>query len=111
MKFVVLLLVLGTMLGAEPAQHKQVTVPTKTLDRYVGQYTMPGVIMKVTRETSHLFIQENDKPRTEIFPENEFLFFQKASENKITFEGISRGKAIIMMIHADGKSTPLARIQ
>lgn len=92
-------------------QHKQVSVSIKTLDRYVGSYTMPGVVMKVTRENTHLFIQKNDEPRKEIFAEHELKFFSKSSDDLFTFEGISGGKAIIMMIHTDGKSTPLARIQ
>jgi hypothetical protein len=97
---------------APPAkQHKQVVVSSKTLDRYVGRYSMPGGIMKITRENSHLFMQANDEPRKEIFAESEFQFFSRISSDLITFEGISGGKAIIMMIHSeDGKSTPLARI-
>lgn len=91
--------------------HKQVTVPVKTLNRYVGTFTMQGVIMKVTRENSHLFLQKNDDPRVEIFPEAETLFFSKASEIQYSFDGITGGKAIILMIVADGRTTPLYRVE
>ncbi len=94
-----------------PNQHKQVSLSSKTLDRYVGLYTMPGVIVKVTREKARLFIQRNDDQRKEVFPESDFQFFSRISDDLITFEGISGGKAIIMMIHSNGKSTPLARVE
>lgn len=113
MKYPILaLLVLTAVLGAEPGQRKQVTVPTKTLDKYVGSYALPGVVIKVTRETTHLFFQENDKPRKEIFAENDFQFYSKSSDDTITFQGIAKdGKAIILMIHQDGKDIPAARVQ
>jgi len=113
MKYPILaLLLLTAVLGAESGPRKQVTVPTKTLDKYVGSYTVPGAVLKVTRETTHLFVQENDKPRKELLPESDIQFFSKSSDDTITFQGIAKdGKAIIMMIHQDGKDIPAARVQ
>jgi D-alanyl-D-alanine-carboxypeptidase/D-alanyl-D-alanine-endopeptidase len=92
-------------------EHQERTLDTMTLDRYVGHYSIPGATITVTRDGSHLFFQENDEARVEVFAEAESRFFTKVSEDEITFEGDAGGRAATMVIHADGRSIPLQRVE
>jgi len=92
-------------------EHKEITLEPKTLDRYIGRYSIPGATMTVTREAARLFLQENDEPKVEIFAEGESQFFSKVSEDVVTFEGDAGGKAATMLIHAEGRSIPLKRTE
>ena len=92
-------------------QRKEVTVDAKILDRYVGRYgEPPNLILKITREGNHLFIQENDEPRQELGSESETKFFSKASNDELSFEIDSLGHVIRMILHVDGKDIPVKRI-
>jgi hypothetical protein len=63
----------------------------------------------VTQEGAHLFFQENDEPKVEIFAEREAQFFSKAAEDVFTFEGVANGRAAAMILHTDGRSVTLKR--
>ncbi|MBI1898197.1 MAG: hypothetical protein HYS04_16940 [Acidobacteria bacterium] len=56
------------------------------LDRLVGRYAVPGVVLKVTRQNGHLFLQENEEAPGQLFPEAELRFFSKTSDDVVTFE-------------------------
>lgn len=92
-------------------EHKETTLDTRTLDRYVGRYSIPGATITVTRDGSRLFFQENDEPRVEVFAETGSQFFTRVSEDEVSFEGDAGGRAATMVIHADGRSIPLKRVE
>jgi hypothetical protein len=92
-------------------EHKEVAVDPKLLDGYVGRYGIPpNLILTVTREASHLFLQENDEPKDELFPESARDFFSKASDDVLTFEVDNQGRATTMILHTGGKDIPIKRI-
>jgi CubicO group peptidase (beta-lactamase class C family) len=92
--------------------HKEVAVDFKLLDRYVGRYgEPPSLILKITREGNHLFIQENDEPKQELGAESETRFFSKASDDELTFEVDDSGRVIRMVLHIDGRDIPVKRLE
>jgi CubicO group peptidase (beta-lactamase class C family) len=93
------------------AQRKEVAVDPKLLDRYVGRYgEPPNLILKITQEGNHLFIQENDEARQELGAAGETEFFSKISTDSLTFELDGQGRAVRMILHVDGKDLPMKRI-
>jgi CubicO group peptidase (beta-lactamase class C family) len=94
----------------EPVKaHKVVSVEPKTLDGYVGQYAIPGVILTVTREGSHLFLRENEEPKVELFPESERQFFSKTADDTVAFEVDSQGRSTAMVLHTGGRDIRIKR--
>jgi len=92
-------------------EHKEVAVDPKLLEGYVGRYGVPpNLILTVTREGSHLFVQENDEPKGELFPESTRDFFSKTADDVFTFEVDSQGRATLMILHTGGKDIPIKRI-
>jgi len=92
-------------------EHKEVAVDPKLLEGYVGRYgEPPNLILTVTREGSHLWVQENDEPKGELFPESAREFFSKAADDVFTFEVDSQGRATTMILHTGGRDIPIKRI-
>lgn len=91
-------------------ERKVVAVEPTTLDGYIGRYAIPGAILLVTREGGSLFLQENDGPKVEIFPESERQFFSKVADDVLTFEVDSQGRATAMVLHTGGRDIPIKRI-
>jgi CubicO group peptidase (beta-lactamase class C family) len=93
-------------------QRKEVAVAAKILERYVGRYgEPPNLILKITREGSRLFIQENDEPRQELGAESETKFFSKNSSDSLTFELDDQGSVVRMVLHVVGRDVPLKRLE
>jgi CubicO group peptidase (beta-lactamase class C family) len=91
--------------------HKQVTVDGKLLDRYVGRYGLPNVVLTIRREGDHLSVQENDEAKQDLLPESETDFYSTASDDTMTFQVDSAGRATGMILHAEGKDIPIKRIE
>jgi len=92
-------------------QPKEITVDAKILNRYVGRYgEPPNLILKITREGSRLFIQENDEPRQELGAETETKFFSKSSSDSLTFELDVQNRVVKMVVHVSGRDVPLNRL-
>jgi CubicO group peptidase (beta-lactamase class C family) len=90
---------------------KEVVVDSKLLDRYVGRYgEPPNLILTIRREGDHLSIQENDEPKQELFAESESKFFSKLNDDELSFQVDNQGRAIVMVLHVDGKDIPIKRI-
>jgi len=54
-----------------PAEHQQITLDTKTFDRYVGQYRLaPNAVMTISPDANRFYGQLNPKGRR-----NNFLLF------------------------------------
>jgi len=92
-------------------ERKEVVVDPKVLDRYVGRYgEPPNLILTISREGDHLFIQENDEPKQELFAESESRFFSKLNDDELTFQVDNQGRATAMVLHVDGKEIRIKRI-
>jgi CubicO group peptidase (beta-lactamase class C family) len=92
-------------------QHKQVTVDSRILDRYVGRYgTPPDMILRIRHEGDHLSVQENDEPKQDLLPESETDFFSTTADDVFSFETDSQGRATSMTLRTGGKDIPIKRI-
>ena len=91
--------------------HKQVAVDGKVLDRYVGRYGLPNVVLTIRREGDHLSVQENDEPKQDLLPESETDFYSTTSDDTMTFQVDIQGRATTMILHADGKEIPIKRME
>jgi serine-type D-Ala-D-Ala carboxypeptidase/endopeptidase len=89
---------------ATPKQHTEITIDPKIFDGYIGQYQMaPNVILSVTREESHLFVQLPGQPKFEIFAESDRNYFLKVVDAQVTFETDSNGRPIAVVLHQLGR--------
>jgi len=87
-------------------------VDGKILDRYVGRYQLPeNIVLTVRREGDHLSVQENDEPKQDLLPESQTDFFSTTSDDGMTFQTDSQGRATAMILHADGKDIPVKRLE
>jgi CubicO group peptidase (beta-lactamase class C family) len=91
--------------------HKEITVEPKLLDRLVGRYSVPGAVLRVTREDGHLMMQENDEAPAGLFPEQELRFFSKTSDDVVTFDIDSLGKVTQLVVHSGGRAISVKRIE
>jgi D-alanyl-D-alanine-carboxypeptidase/D-alanyl-D-alanine-endopeptidase len=83
-----------------PAEHRQITLDTKTYDRYVGQYQLgPNAIMTMTRDGDRFYSQLTNQPKVEIFPESESKFFLKVVDAQLTFNT----EATQVTLHQNGR--------
>jgi serine-type D-Ala-D-Ala carboxypeptidase/endopeptidase len=83
-----------------PAEHRQITLDTKTYDRYVGQYQLgPNAIMTMSRDGDRFYSQLTNQPKVEIFPESESKFFLKVVDAQLTFNT----EATQVTLHQNGR--------
>jgi len=90
-------------------KHTEITLETAQLDRLTGRYSIPGAVLKITRQGGHLLLQENDEPPGELFPAAELRFFSKTSDDVITFDLDPAGKVARLVIHTGGRTIPVNR--
>ena len=82
-----------------PAPPKPVTVDNKTLDRYVGRYTVDGQTITLKREGNNLVMPAPDGgPSMTLLPESETRFFIRGQDLKITFVSGPDGKVTKMVV-------------
>ena len=68
-------------------------VDPRTYVNYVGIYeAAPGKTMTVSLEDGHLFRQRGDRPKAELIPEAEGIFFRKGVEGRTLFRRGADGK-------------------
>jgi CubicO group peptidase (beta-lactamase class C family) len=94
------------------AQHTEVSVPPKLLQRYVGRYRVSAeAVLHFSRKGSRLFVQENDETEQELGAESAVRFFSKSSTDAYTFQLDGRGRATAAVLHADGRDIPAQRAE
>lgn len=91
-------------------QHKTVSLRPEQLNRLVGRYSYPpDIILSVTIENGHLFIQENDEPKQEFLAESPQDVYSRTSTDEYTFKPAS-GTAEILILHLDDKDLQFKRV-
>ena len=94
-----------------PREHKQITLESKALDAFSGQYQLaPNFILTVTHEGDRLFGQATGQGKFELFAEDGHTFFAKITELTITFETGADGKATSLTLKQMGNTIPARRI-
>jgi len=93
-------------------EHKQAVLNPDQLNRLVGRYALSaGVVLAVTVENGHLYIQENDETKQEYLPESTQDFYSTTSTDECTFRLQANGPAQALVLHLDGKDVELKRAQ
>jgi CubicO group peptidase (beta-lactamase class C family) len=94
-----------------PAEHQQITLDTKTFDRYVGQYRLaPNAVMTISRDGDRFYGQLTGQPKLEVFPESERKFFLKAVDAQLTFDVDAQGAATQVTLHQNGRDIVAKRM-
>jgi CubicO group peptidase (beta-lactamase class C family) len=94
-----------------PADRKQITLDTKILDRYAGQYQLgPNAIMTMSRDEGQFYIQLTGQPKFEVFAESERKFFLKVVDAQLTFDVDSQGAATQVTLHQNGRDIVAKRM-
>ena len=91
-----------------PREHKEITVSSEILARYVGVYAMaPGVTMTITLADGHLISQMSRQGKVPLFAESERRFFPKVVDAEIEFpEDDAKG----LVLHQNGRDMTAKRL-
>jgi CubicO group peptidase (beta-lactamase class C family) len=93
-------------------EHKTVSLTPEQLSRLAGRYALAkDVVLSVSVENGHLFLQENDEPKQELLPESPQDFYSANSSDECTFKPGGNGPAQVLILHLDGKDIELKRVQ
>ena len=93
-------------------EHIQISVDTRVYGAFVGRYQVtPSLILAVTCDADHLFVQATGQPRFEIFPESPRQYFLKVVEAVITFADDVDGHAPGLTLHQNGRDVTATRIE
>ncbi len=94
-----------------PGEHQQISLDTKTFDRYVGQYQLgPGAIMTMSRDGNTFYTQLTGQPKFEVFAESERKFFLKVVDAQLTFDVNEQGAATQVTLHQNGNNIVAKRM-
>jgi hypothetical protein len=86
-----------------PAEHQQITLDTKTFDRYAGQYRLgPNAILTMSRDGDRFYTQLTGQPKLEVFAESERKFFLRVVDAQLTFDVDAQGAANQATLHQNG---------
>ena len=87
-------------------------VDPRLFDGYIGRYQLaPNVVMAITRDGDHLYVQLTGQPVLEIFPEGARDYFLKVVDAQITFVTDSNGRATELVLHQGGRDQHAARVE
>ena len=93
-------------------KHTPVHVDSLTLEKYVGQYVVPGnltIVLTIERSGDHLTMQENDEPKQTFLAESNTQFFSTGSDDVVRFEVDGQGRVTQMILHVDGRDIKIPR--
>jgi hypothetical protein len=91
-------------------EHKKVSLTPAQLNRLVGRYGMPDVVLTVTVENGRVFIQEGDEAKQEYLAESPTDFYSAASSDECSFKLPNEGPATALVLHLEGKDLELKRL-
>lgn len=94
------------------SERKEITVDPKLFDRYTGRFELrPELIVTVSREDNHLFVQLTGQQKFEAFAETDHDFFLKVVDAQITFVSGADGRVMELILHQGGADRHAKRIE
>jgi len=89
-----------------PKTRIEVKVDPSIYDKLAGHYNfqIPGMMLTVTRDGSHLMARLSGQERYEVFPESETNFFYKVVDAQLSFETDAAGSAKGLVLHQNGQN-------
>ncbi len=92
-------------------EHKRVLLTSAQLKQFEGKYALPPqVVLTVTEENGHLFVQQNDEPRQELIPDGQHDFYSASPSDECSFIPADGPPYKAMVLHVDGKDIQLERL-
>ena len=94
------------------SEHKEITLDSKRLSRYVGAYQLaPGVTMLVTLDDNQLSSKLGNQSPVQIFPESQTSFFLKVVDAQLEFsKDDSQGRPTLLTLHQNGRDQTMTRL-
>jgi CubicO group peptidase (beta-lactamase class C family) len=85
---------------------KAITLPTATLDRYVGAYVLsPTFTLTITRQGDQMISQGTNQGPAPIYPSAPGEFFLKIVDAQISFTQTGDAAATALVLHQGGRDT------
>ncbi|MGJ5132067.1 DUF3471 domain-containing protein [Bradyrhizobium oligotrophicum] len=86
---------------------RAVNLSPERLDSYVGYYeadpaVLPDLVLTVTHEKQHLFVQRTGQDKVEVLPESERDFFYTDKSFEVSFIARTGARPIAMILHQNG---------
>lgn len=92
-------------------EHKKISLNLDQLNRVAGRYALsPDLVLTVTVENGHVFVQENSEPKQELLPESPQDFYSANSTDECSFKPGHADPAQVLVLHLDGKDVELKRL-
>jgi CubicO group peptidase (beta-lactamase class C family) len=94
-----------------PSEHTEITLDTKTFDRYVGSYQMaPNILITMSRDGAVFYTQLTGQPKFPLFAESDRKFFLKVVDAQLTFDVDAQGVATQVTLHQNGRDIVAKRL-
>ncbi len=94
-----------------PAEHRQIALDTKVLNRYVGVYRLtPSTLITMSLDGNRFYTQLTGQPKIEVFPESDRTFFLKEVDAQLTFDVDPQGAAGQVTLHQNGMDRVAKRL-
>jgi hypothetical protein len=94
-----------------PSEHTEISLDTKTFDRYVGVYQLnPNILLKVSRDGAAFYSQVGGQQKLQIFAESDHKFFIKVVDAQLTFDVDSQGAATQVTFRQNSRDTVAKRL-
>jgi D-alanyl-D-alanine-carboxypeptidase/D-alanyl-D-alanine-endopeptidase len=93
-----------------PSTHKEIKLPARVLERYVGFYDFAGLKVTITRSPQGLIAQVPGLGPARLYAESETEFFLKLVDAQISFQVDSKGRVTGAVLHQDGQTIPGEKI-
>jgi CubicO group peptidase (beta-lactamase class C family) len=111
-RFTLLAASFAALCMGQDAAHKEVTLDSQTLNRYVGAYQMAsGANMLITLDNNQLFSKLANQQAIAIFPESKTTFFPKVVNAELEFtKDDDRGRPTELILHQNGRDIVFKRL-
>ena len=93
-----------------PGERKEITLESKFLDRYAGDYQVGPLLITVTNEGGHLMVHPKGQPKLEAFASSETQFFLKVVDAVFTFVPGDDGRAKELQLEQGGMNLSGKRV-
>ncbi len=95
-------------IGDAPAERSAVKIASAVYDKRVGRYQLaPGFILELTRDGDRYYAQATGQGKLEIFAQDENVFFARAIEAEVRFDG---GDSSYLVLHQNGQQIRAPRL-
>jgi len=85
--------------------HKEITLDSQTLQRYVGAYEVDGDDLVITLDNNQLYVSVSGQPAFPIFPESKTMFFLKVEQAQLEFtKDDAQGRPTEIILHQRGQN-------